>query len=136
MVAHNHKWILEFNLTSDKFKKIQPPDDVIKAEASDCTLGLAVINGGCLNLAQDLNGESIEMWKLAKDENIETTTWIKIMSITLNPVEELGSSDTVVPLPNCIMKNGEVLLICSEEKKIERYPVIRRFLLYDPVKCR
>ncbi|XP_017974588.1 PREDICTED: F-box/kelch-repeat protein At3g23880 [Theobroma cacao] len=119
--------ILGFDLTYETFEVLPLPNDVIEGRH----FTLRVI-GGCLSLAQNLKnleGDSIEMWKLEKDNMKQS--WIKFM--TIMNLQTLQYPHNLVPI--CVMKNGEVLITYSESVRffaMGRKPSI--FELYDPVK--
>ncbi|XP_021290685.1 F-box protein CPR30-like [Herrania umbratica] len=115
-------WILRFNLTSEKFETLSPPNDVNKGH----DFALREI-GGCLTLAQNLEGRSIEMWKLEKDNTKQG--WTKFM--TIMNLQTLPYPHDLVPI--CFMKNGEVLITYG--KNVAFLAIGRersRFELYDP----
>ncbi|KAK6279252.1 hypothetical protein POUND7_019519 [Theobroma cacao] len=115
-------WILRFNLTSEKFEALSPPNDVNKEH--DFTLREI---GGCLSLVQNLQGRSIDMWKLEKDNTKQG--WTKFM--TIMNLQTLPYPHNLVPI--CIMKNGEVLITYSKNVRFFAIGGKRsRFELYDP----
>ncbi|XP_021290687.1 F-box/kelch-repeat protein At3g23880-like [Herrania umbratica] len=119
--------ILGFDLTHEIFEVLPPPNDAIEGRH----FTLRVI-GGCLSLAQNLEnleGDSMEMWKLEKDNMKQS--WIKFM--TIKNLQTFQYPQNLVPI--CIMKNGEVVITYSESVSffaMGRKPSI--FELYDPVK--
>ncbi|EOY12933.1 Uncharacterized protein TCM_031434 [Theobroma cacao] len=111
-------WI---DLTSDKFEALPPPSDA--KERRDFTL---LVIGGCLGLAQNLTGGSIEMWKSEKDNTKQS--WIK--SMTIMNLKILPYPHSLVPI--CIMKKGEVLIAYSEYVRV--FVMVgkpRKYQLYD-----
>ncbi|OMO80592.1 hypothetical protein CCACVL1_12870 [Corchorus capsularis] len=124
------KWVLGFNLKSDKFEKIRPPNDIVEQCHSFLSLGLI---GGCLSLGQNHNhyggGLIIDIWNLVKDGQ----SWIKIMSI----MNLDGLANPKCWVPYCILNNGEVLLTYLDTKTFlygEDSRTLRlQIQLYDPV---
>ncbi|XVF84614.1 hypothetical protein PTKIN_Ptkin17bG0051300 [Pterospermum kingtungense] len=109
------RWILGFDLALDKFETLFPPK-----KGYACTLGTI---GGCLSVAQKLEGGSIGMWKLDPQQG-----WIKVMTI-------MGANPLPYLVPICVMKKGQLLITYTENwlYKVKGFKT-SEFELYDPVK--